>query len=88
MSEQWRYSNLAVDNSLQHRSILTGAAGPENGAVVRIRKHRNKTCKTGLIRLSPCLNSYDLTGMTREEAAQRLERVFLSGRSGFHAGIS
>lgn len=87
MSEQWRYST-AADGSPQHRFILTGAAGAENGAVVRIRKNRHKTCKTGLIRPSPHLNSHGLTGMTREEAAQRLERVFLSGRSGFHAGTS
>lgn len=45
MPEQWR-----KDGSLQHRSILTGAVGTENGAVVRIRQHCHKTCKTGLIR--------------------------------------
>ncbi len=31
MPEQWR-----KDGSLQHRSILTGAVGAENGAAVRI----------------------------------------------------
>lgn len=57
------------------------------GAVVRIHQQHHKTCKTGLIRPLPLLNSLGLTGTTREEAAQRLERVFLSSRPRFYTGI-